>query len=66
MKHLEIGNISIPAFENIKLKAELIDLYKFRVTVIVILGGYALIMYLKNKQNENQIKEIIKSRSIDK
>jgi hypothetical protein len=64
MKHLDIGNIRIPAFENIKLNSE-IELTRFRLAVLAILGTCAVVLYIITKQNEKKIKEIIKGRSVD-
>lgn len=63
-KLLQIGDLKIPAYENIKFSTE-IDSTRFRVAVLVILGTYAVVLYIKTKHNEKKIKEITEGRSID-
>lgn len=60
MNILTIGNTRIPSFDHVTIDTNMIDSTRFRVAVLVILGAYAFVLYIKTKQNEKKIKEITK------
>jgi hypothetical protein len=65
MNILTIGNTRIPSFDHVTIDKNMNDSTRFRVAVLLILGTYVVFLYIKTKQNEKKIKEIIKGRSVD-